>query len=76
MRQEKHMSTMLMTMTTMTASGTINGVYISSPVQHNNILRSHQIIFTATDDEHLCNDDEDNVPHNHDFASLNEALNH
>ncbi len=43
MRQEKHMSTMLTT-TTMMASGTINGVYISSPIQHNNILRSHQII--------------------------------
>jgi hypothetical protein len=65
---------MLTTMTTMTASGTINGVYISSPVQHNNILKSHQIIFTATDDERLCDDDEDNVPHDHDFAGLYEAL--
>ncbi len=26
-----------------TASGTINGVYISSPIQHNNILRSHHL---------------------------------
>jgi hypothetical protein len=74
MRQEKHMSKMLTMTTTMTASGTINGVYISSPVQHNNILRSHQIIFTATDDKHLCIDDEDNVPHDHDFAGLYEAL--
>ncbi len=74
MRQEKHMLTMLTMTTRMTASGTINGVYISSPVQHNNILRSHQIIFTATDDERLCNDDEDNVPHDHDFAGLYEAL--
>ncbi len=74
MRQEKHMSTMLTTMTTMTASGTINGVYISSPVQHNNILRSHQIIFTATNDERLCDNDEDNIPHDHDFAGLYEAL--
>jgi hypothetical protein len=76
MRQEKHMSTMLTMTTTMTASGTINGVYISSPEQHNIILRSYQIIFTATDDERLCDDDEDNVPHDHDFASLYEALNH
>ncbi len=74
MRQEKHMLTMLTTTTTMTASGTINGVYISSPVQHNNILRSHQIICTATDDERLCDNDEDNVPHDHDFAGLYEAL--
>jgi hypothetical protein len=74
MRQEKHMSMMLTTTTTMTASGTINGVYISSPLQHNNILRSHQTIFTATDDDCLCNDDEDNVPHDHDFAGLYEAL--
>ncbi len=28
-----------------TASGTINGAYISYSVQHNNILRSHQIGF-------------------------------
>ncbi len=28
-----------------TASGTINGAYISYSVQHNNILRSHQIVF-------------------------------
>ncbi len=74
MRQEKHMSTMLTMTTTMVASGTINGVYISSPVQHNNILRSHQNIFTATDDKCLCNDDEDNISHDHDFASLYEAL--
>jgi hypothetical protein len=74
MRQEKHVSTTWTTTTTMTASGTINGVYISSPVQHNNILRSLQIIFTATDDEHLCDDDEDNVPHDHDLTDLYEAL--
>jgi hypothetical protein len=74
MRQEKHMSMMSTTATTMTASGTINGVYISSPVQYNNILRSLQIIFTATDDKHLCNNDEDNVPHDHDLAGLYEAL--
>ena len=41
MMQEKHMSTISTMMTTMTASGTSNGVYISSPIQHNNILRSH-----------------------------------
>ncbi len=69
MRQEKHMLMMLTTTTTMTASGTINGVYISSPVQHNDILRSHQIIFTTTDDERLCDDDEDNVPHDHDLPA-------
>ncbi len=34
-----------------TASGTINGVYISYSVQHNNILRSHQIVFSATEVE-------------------------
>jgi hypothetical protein len=38
MMQEKHMSTISTMMTTMTASGTSNGVYISSPVQHTNIL--------------------------------------
>jgi hypothetical protein len=74
MRQEKHMSMMSTTTTMMTVSGTINGVYISFPVQHNNILRSLQIIFTATDDKRLCNDDEDNVPHDHDLAGLYEAL--
>jgi hypothetical protein len=41
MRQGKHMLTISTTTTTMTASGTSNGVYISSPIQHNNILRSH-----------------------------------
>ncbi len=74
MRQEMHMLTMLMMTSMMTASGTINGVYISCPIQHNNILRSHQIIFTATDNKRLCDDDEDNVPHDHDFAGLYEAL--
>jgi hypothetical protein len=43
MMQKKHMSTISTTTTTMTASGTINGVYISSPIQHNNILRSHHL---------------------------------
>ena len=32
----------------LTAPETINGAYISSPVQHNNILRSHQITFHRT----------------------------
>ncbi len=36
MRQEKYMSMMLTTTMTMTVSGAINGVYILSPVQHNN----------------------------------------
>ncbi len=35
----------------MTACGTINGAYISYSVQHNNILRSHQIVFSATEVE-------------------------
>jgi hypothetical protein len=48
MRQEKHMSVMITTMMT-TASEAINGAYILSSVQHNNFLRSHQIIFTATE---------------------------
>jgi hypothetical protein len=30
--------------------------------------------FTATDDERLCDNDEDSVPHDHDFAGLYEAL--
>jgi hypothetical protein len=63
MRQEKHMSTILTMTTTMTASGTSNGVYISSPIQHNNILRSHQICFKAN-----------NAHHDHDFLGLYESL--
>jgi hypothetical protein len=43
MTQEKHMSTISTTTTTMTASGTSNGAYISSPIQHSNILRSHHL---------------------------------
>jgi len=58
----------------MTASGTSNGVYISSPIQHNNILRSHHLFFTATYDERLCDNDEDNAQHDHDFAGMYEAL--
>jgi hypothetical protein len=46
-----------------TASGTSNGVYISSPIQHNNIIRSHQLFFTATYDELLCDNDEVNAHH-------------
>jgi hypothetical protein len=75
MTQEKHMSTISTTTTTMTASGTSNDVYISSPIQHNNILRSHQLIFTATYDERLCDNGEDNTHHDHDLPSLYEALN-
>jgi hypothetical protein len=74
MTQEKNMSTIPTTTTTMMASGTSNGVYISSPIQHNNILRSHLLFFTATYDERLCNNDEDNVPHDHDSAGMYEAL--
>ena len=59
MMQETHMSTISKKMTTMTASGTSNGVYISSPIQHNNILRSHQLFFTTTDDEPLYHNDEE-----------------
>jgi hypothetical protein len=33
----------------------INGAYILFSIQQNNILRSHQILFTATEEEHLCN---------------------
>jgi len=73
MMQEKHMSTISTTTTMMTASGTSYGVYISSPIQHNNILRSHHLFFTATYDERLCNNDEDNAPHDHDFAGMYEA---
>jgi hypothetical protein len=36
---------------TSTAPETINGAYISSPVQHNNILRSHQIILASEEKE-------------------------
>jgi len=43
----------------MMASGTSNGVNISSPIQHNNILRSHQLFFTASYDARLCDNDED-----------------
>jgi len=39
--QEKHMSTISTTTMTMTASGTSNGAYILSPIQHSIILRSH-----------------------------------
>jgi hypothetical protein len=67
------MSVMITTMT-MTASEVINGAYILSSVQHNNFLRSHQIIFTATEEEHLCDDDVDNVQNESDFANLYEAL--
>ena len=72
--QEKHMSTISTTTTTMTVSGTSNGVYISSPIQHNNILRSHHLFFTATYDERLCNNGEDNTHHDDDLPSLYEAL--
>jgi len=58
----------------MTASGTSNGVYISSPIQHNNILRSRQLFFTAMHDEHLYDNDEDNDHHDHDFLGLYESL--
>jgi hypothetical protein len=58
----------------MTASGTSNGVYISSPIQHNNILRSHHLFFTASNDERLCDNDEDNAQHDHDFDGMYEAL--
>jgi hypothetical protein len=74
MMQEKHMSTISTMMTTMTASGTSNGVYISSPIQHNNILRSHQLFFTAMYDEPLCDNDEDNAHHDDDFPGLYESL--
>jgi hypothetical protein len=46
---------------TSTASETMDGVYITSPIQHNNILRSHQIIFTATYQEGNCDYIEDKV---------------
>ena len=74
MRQDKHMLTMSTTMTTTTVSGTSNGANISSPIQHNNILRSHQIIYTATDDQRICDDDEDNAD-DYDSPSLDEASN-
>jgi len=64
----------LTTTTMMTASGTSNGVYISSPIQHNNILRSHHLFFTASNDERLCDNDEDNAQHDHDFDGMYEAL--
>jgi len=41
MMQNKHISTISTMTAMMTASGTSNGAYISSPIQHNNILRSH-----------------------------------
>jgi hypothetical protein len=59
MTQEKHMSTNSTMTMTMTTPGTGNGVYISSPIQHNNILRSHQLFFTSTDDEPLYHNDEE-----------------
>jgi len=71
MMQEKHMSTISTTTMMMTASGTSNGVYISSPIQHNNILRSHHLFFTASYDD---DNDEDNASHDHDFAGVYEAL--
>jgi predicted small secreted protein len=74
MMQETHMSTISTIMTTMTASGTSNGVYISSPIQHTNILRSHQLFFTAMYHERLCDNDENNAHHDHDFANVCEAL--
>ena len=58
---------------TSTASETMNGAYISSPIQHNNILRSHQIIFTAIYEEGHCDYDEDKVP-DENKSSLYEAL--
>jgi hypothetical protein len=73
MMQETHMSTISTKMTTMTASGTSNGVYISSPIQHTNILRSHQFFFTAYH-ERFCDNDEDNAHHDHDFNNVCEAL--
>ena len=74
MMQNKHMSTISTTTTMMTASGTSNGVYISSPIQHNNILRSHHLFFTASNDERLCDNDEDIAQHDHDFDGMYEAL--
>jgi hypothetical protein len=61
MTQEKHILKQMSTIsTTMTmASETSNGVYISSPIQHNNILRSHQLFFTASYDEPLRHNDEE-----------------
>ena len=74
MTQEKHMLTISTTTTTMTASGTSNGAYISSPIQHSNILRSHHLFFTEMNDERLCDNDEDNAHHDHDFLGLYESL--
>jgi hypothetical protein len=74
MMQETHMSTISTIMTTMTASGTSNDVYISSHIQHTNILRSHQLFFTAMYHERLCDNDENNAHHDHDFANVCEAL--
>jgi len=76
MTQEKHMSTISTTTTMMTASGTSNGAYISSPIQHSNILRSHHLFFTEMNDERLCDNDEDNAHHDHDFLGLYESLKH
>ena len=44
MMQNKHISTISTMTAIMTASGTSNGAYISSPIQHNNILRSHHFL--------------------------------
>ena len=74
MIQEMHLSTISTMTTTMTNSGTSNGVYISSPIQHTNIFRSHQLFFTAMYHERLCDNDEDNAHHDHDFANVCEAL--
>jgi hypothetical protein len=74
MMQETHLSTISTMTTTMTDSGTSNGVYISSPIQHTNIFRSHQLFFTAMYHERLCDNDEDNAHHDHDFANVCEAL--
>jgi hypothetical protein len=74
MTQEKHMPTISTTTTMMTASGTSNGAYISSPIQHSNILRSHHLFFTEMNDERLCDNDEDNAHHDHDFLGLYESL--
>jgi hypothetical protein len=51
MRTEKHTLT-----TATTASEIINGAYILFSIQQNNILISHQIIFTSIEEEKLCKD--------------------
>jgi hypothetical protein len=44
----------------------VYGAYILFSIQKNNILRSHQILFTATEEECLCDESDD------DFVSNNE----